>query len=80
MSLVDQPGRPDKPPAFWHALPAHMAQAWMNPTMSGAILAPFKHYALSFKADLYREFPAETADRVWELFRDRLYGWPPPGA
>jgi hypothetical protein len=77
---VSQPGRPDKPDAFWHELPAILARAWMNPTMAGAILAPFKGHVLALKADLYREFPAETADRVFELVRDHLYGHLPPGA
>lgn len=76
---MPQPGRPDKPNAFWFDLPSVLLQAGLNPTAANAVRSSYKGYVKAFQLSLYREFPKELADRVFDMVRDHLYGWPRPG-
>lgn len=76
---MPQPGRPDKPSAYWFDLPEILLAAGLNPATSNAMRNSFKGYIKAFQASLYRELPREVADHVFDMARDHLYGWPKPG-
>jgi hypothetical protein len=76
---MPQPGRPDKPNAFWFDVPEILLRQGLNPATANGVRLEFKGYVKAFQATLYRELPGEVADQVMNMVRDHLYGWPKPG-
>lgn len=74
-----QPGRPDKPDAFWWNVDQDLlANFGVDPTLKGAILSVLQPYILRFIAEA-RTKETWSSEEVIALLRDYIYGWPKPG-
>ncbi len=77
---MSQPGRPDKPDAFWYEMETTLALH--GPQALGArddLRRILKTCVLAMWVDAADEGPLDLA-RLKELMRDHIYGWPPPGS
>lgn len=74
-----QPGRPEKPDAFWYDVGARLlANFGVDPTIKGAVLQTLQPFILAFIAEVNKK-DTLTRDEVVSLLRDHIYGWPKPG-
>lgn len=78
---MSQPGRPNKPDAFWWEM--EKVLALHGPHALNArddLRRMLKSHVQSMWIDAMDEYDEETSGRFRELTRDHIYGWPPPGA
>lgn len=78
---MSQPGRPNKPDALWWTM--EQILALHGPGALGTrddLRRELKLRVQAMMLDVYQEGEPLGPDRVYELLRDHLYGWPPPGA
>lgn len=76
---MGQPGRPEKPDAFWYEIGSQLLGHYgIDPTLKGAILTILKPFILAFIAEVNKK-ETHSREEVVSLLRDHIYGWPKPG-
>jgi len=72
---MSQPGRPDKPDAFWFDLDKELLKMGWDPTLAGPILTILQRYVKELQVRVFAQ-PSHTSSEVWAMIRDHIYGWP----
>lgn len=62
--------------ALWDTIPKKCAMMGYNVFVGRQLRVLLKGHVKQLQVDLLKEFPKATADRIFELVRDNIYGWP----
>ncbi len=62
--------------ALWDSIPKVCAVMGCNAFVGRQLRGKLKVHVKQLQVDLYKEFPPIVADRIFELVRDNIYGWP----
>ncbi|MCP4897898.1 MAG: hypothetical protein GY906_13075 [bacterium] len=62
--------------AFWNTMPKSLAVQGVNVFVGRGLRGLLKTHVKQLEVDLHRDLDPTTADKVFELVRDNIYGWP----
>jgi hypothetical protein len=62
--------------AFWDTMPRRLAVQGVDVFIGRGLRGLLKTHVKQLEVDLFKEFSKAEAERIFELVRDNIYGWP----